>query len=106
MSSPKNWLAAAVCVLVVSLPVAAWAQAGSISGVVETNNGKPLPRTTVRVTNIGGAVTSDSGGFVIQLPPDFQAGDPVELSVGDDWIILSPWEGRSYVPRRQTDVLH
>jgi Tetratricopeptide repeat len=107
MSSPTRWLARGVCALVISMAVsvaAAVPQAQSISGIVETIDGKRLRHEDVRVTNIGGTVTSDSGEFAFVLPSDLRPGDPIELSVAN-WVIISPWQGRTFVPRRKADII-
>ena len=88
-----------------ALSAAAAPQTRSISGVVETLDGKRLPHVTVRVTNMGGTATTDSGEFTIRLKSGIEPGDPVQLSVSD-WVITSPWEGRTFVPKRDTDKVH
>jgi hypothetical protein len=106
MPSRENWLAGVVGMLVLSVAAVAGPQTRSVSGVVETSNGNRLRKAEVRATTVGGTVTSDSGEFVGHLPPDFAPGDPIELTLGDDWITTSPWEGRTFVPRRATDTIH
>jgi len=78
----------------------------SVSGVVETLEGKRLSSITVQLTNFGSATTSDTGEFSILLPAILEPGDPIELKVGQDWVVTSPWEGASFVPVTSTEVLH
>ncbi len=92
MSSGQRCLASGAGALLVVLSTAAAPQTRWISGVVETSDGKGLPRVTVRVTNAGGTVATDSGEFTIGLKPGIEPGDPVELSV-PGWVITSPLGG-------------
>jgi tetratricopeptide (TPR) repeat protein len=91
--------------IVLGLTGTAEAQTRTLSGIVETAGGKPLPAADVRLTNAGGTVSSDSGAFVLSLPPDLVPGDPIEFSVAG-WIIISPLDGRTFVPRRSIDSIH
>lgn len=106
MFSPRRWFVGGVCGLAVSLAAVAGPQTRSVSGVVENLDGKRVPNIEVRVTNVGGTVSSDSGEFAIPLIASFNPGDAIELSVPDAWVIISPWEGRTFVPRRGADTIH
>jgi len=81
-------------------------QTRQVSGVVQTLDGKPLPHVTIRMTNISGTTTTDSGEFTFNLSPKIVPGQPIELSLEGDWVISSPWEGRTFVPMLGTDVIH
>jgi tetratricopeptide (TPR) repeat protein len=73
-------------------------QARAVSGVVETLDGKALPAVAVRLTNCGSATTSESGEFSIPLSARLQPGDPIEISLGENWVVVSPWDGRAFAP--------
>ena len=78
----------------------------SVSGIVETLEGKRLSSITVQLIHNGSTTTSETGEFSIVLPASLEPGDPIELSVGEDWVVTSPWEGASFVPVSSTEVLH
>jgi len=80
--------------------------ARSFSGVIETLDGERLSRATVRLTSIGTATTSDAGEFVIPLPQRLQPSDPIEISLGDEWVVVRPWEGEGFLPPSLAEVVH
>jgi tetratricopeptide (TPR) repeat protein len=88
------------------VPQTATLQTHQISGVVETIGGKRLPHVQIRITNIGGTTTTDSGEFIFDVAPRFFPGQSIEFSIGGDWVIESPWEGRTFVPLSGTDPIH
>jgi tetratricopeptide repeat protein len=90
----------------VSLPQTVRSKDRQVSGVVETLDGKRLSHVTIRITNVGGTTTSDSGEFTLELPPSFVPGQPIEFSLLGDWVISSPWEGRSFVPVFGAEAIH
>jgi hypothetical protein len=49
--------------------------------------------TTVRLTNLERVATSETGEFALLLPPRLQTGDPMEISMGEEWVVVSPFEG-------------
>jgi len=73
--------------------------------VVETEDGRRLAGVAVRVTNVGGRPTSDSGEFTIPLPPQFEPGSEVEFYVAG-WIIKNPYQGKEFVPKNTTATIH
>ncbi len=95
---------------VCALAVLAWTvtspQTQTISGIVETLDGTPLSAIEVHLTNGGNATTSDSGAFSISPRNRLEPGDPIEISVGEDWIVASPWEGKTFVPVSLGEMLH
>ncbi len=105
MNSFRTFSFAYLSIVALILPQTTAPRTRQVSGVVETLEGKRLPNMTIRVTNIGGTTTSDSGEFVFYLPPDVAPGQPIQLSLGGDWIISSPWEGRTFVPMLGTDSI-
>jgi tetratricopeptide (TPR) repeat protein len=97
---------ASVYLLLVGLgvPQAAMSQTRQVSGVVETLDGKRLPHVTIRITNVGGTTTSDSGEFAFQAL-NVAPGQAILLTLENDWVISSPWEGRTFVPMLATDPI-
>ncbi len=98
----------ALCVLVLC-PLSDSASQGvltrSLSGVVETLDGERLSEIKVSFTNLGEAVTSDSGKFTFNIPSPLQPGDPMEVRLGDAWVVVSPWEGKTFVPTKDGEVI-
>ncbi|HUK25916.1 MAG TPA: hypothetical protein VLV49_15145, partial [Terriglobales bacterium] len=66
-------------------------------GVVETLDGRPLSGELVSLTNLVNTTASAQGEFAIAVPPRLQPGDPEQISLGDDWLIVDPWEGETFV---------
>src|SRR5436305_1478409 len=79
----------------------------SLSGAVETIDGERVPHVEVRITNVKGAETSDTGEFEIRgLPPKIQPGWPIVLDV-KKWIVTDPYigqRGRMFMPNPQVVV--
>lgn len=65
--------------------------------MVLTTSGTPVAHVMVVVTNAGSTATTNHGEFSVPLPPAFQPGFPMTLSV-DGWVVESPWEGHGFVP--------
>jgi hypothetical protein len=61
-----------------------------VSGVIETLDGERLAETTVHLTNVGNATTSETGEFALPLPSRLQPGDPMEISLGEEWFVIRP----------------
>jgi tetratricopeptide (TPR) repeat protein len=76
------------------------------SGVVETSDGRLLSGVEVRLTNLGNATTSDAGAFAVPIPRHLWTGDPIEISLSNDWVVTLPWEGRTFVPVNPDEVIH
>jgi hypothetical protein len=72
-----------------------------VSGWVQTLIGERLPGVEVRMMDVGGSVTSDTGEFSIgELPPNVQPGQSIILFVKhQEWVIASPYEGRTQMPQ-------
>ncbi|HMD99609.1 MAG TPA: tetratricopeptide repeat protein [Terriglobia bacterium] len=105
MPSRRKHLAGALCILLPPVSVQSAPQARSISGVVETKDGKPVARVEVRVTNAGGTVSSDSGEFAIPLPSQFEPGDPIIFRVRN-WVVIDPFvgtSGKTYIPKSSAE---
>lgn len=77
-----------------------------LSGVVETLEGTPLKAIEVHLTNGGSTTTSELGMFSIPLSALLEPGDPIEISLGENWVIASPWQGQSFVPVSPLEILH
>jgi hypothetical protein len=59
----------------------------------------------IRVTNVGGGPTSDSGEFTIALPPQLEPGSEIEFYVAG-WTIKNPYHGKEFVPRSPIATIH
>ncbi len=105
MALPTHLLAASVCAFLISFASAAGPRARSIAGVVETSDGTRLPGVDVRVTNVGGQPTSDSGEFTISLPEQYEPGSEIEFYVAG-WKITNLYEGKTWVPKGETVTIH
>jgi tetratricopeptide (TPR) repeat protein len=81
-------------------------QTHEVQGVVETLEGKPLSHMGIRIRNMGGTTTTDSGEFIFKLGPKIAPGQSIELAVEGDWVISSPWEGRTFVPLTGNSPIH
>jgi tetratricopeptide (TPR) repeat protein len=77
----------------------------SFRGIVENPRGERLSGMAIRLTNIGQGTSSPNGEFTVSIPPRLKPGDPVEISVGDGWVIANPWEGRAFIPATAEEVL-
>jgi tetratricopeptide (TPR) repeat protein len=77
-----------------------------ISGVIENLDGEHLSNTSVRLTNLGSVATSETGEFSLLRPPRLQPGDPIEISVGEEWVVVKPFEGQGFIPPSFTEVIH
>jgi len=78
-----------------------------IKGVVERTDGRPVAHVGVRVTNVGGTLSSDSGEFTIPLPSQLEPGDPILFRV-KDWVVVDPFvgaSGRTYIPRSNVEPM-
>ena len=105
MALPRHLLAACMCTLLISFASAAGARTRTISGVVETSDGTRLPGVDIRVTNVGGKPTSDSGEFTISLTDQLEPGSEIEFYVAG-WTINSPYEGKIWIPKDETVTIH
>src|SRR5579862_1467559 len=81
-------------------------EARAISGVVETLEGTPLQAVEVRLTNSGSATTSEFGKFSISLSQRLEPGDPIDVSLGEDWLVTMPWQGKGFIPASLSEILH
>jgi hypothetical protein len=107
MPSRPAWIAVGLCFLLAIAPAAGKADARYLRGVVETTNGKPVPHAEIRVTDVSGTLTSDSGEFTISLPAQLQPGDLILLRV-TDWVIIDPFVGTSgatFLPRNSFEPM-
>jgi len=103
----RTWPAVGICALLALVPAAGIPGNRDIKGVVETMDGKPVARVEVRVTNVGGTLSSDSGEFTIPLPSQLEPGDPILFRV-KDWVVIDPFvgaSGRTYVPRSSVEPM-
>lgn len=109
MSTPKFLV---VILSVVVLGQLAFAQTVTdqqqrfVSGVIENLDGERLANTTARLTNLGSVATSETGEFALLLPPHLQPGDPMEISMGEEWVVVKPFEGQGFIPPSFTEVIH
>ena len=99
-------MAAVVWELAVFAGTVTGQQTRTVSGMVETLSGTPLSAVEVHLTNGGSATTSDSGAFSISLGNHLGPGDPIEISLGEEWIVVNPWEGKTFVPVSFGETLH
>jgi tetratricopeptide (TPR) repeat protein len=74
-------------------------------GIVENPKGERLSRIAIRVTNVGQGTSSTNGEFAISIPFRLKRGDPVEISVGDGWVVTNPWGGRAFIPATAEEVV-
>lgn len=81
------------------------AEPPKVAGVLETEDGTRLPKVDVRVTNVGGGPTLDSGEFTIILNGDYEPGSEIEFKVAG-WDIKSPFQGRIWLPKSKTATIH
>jgi hypothetical protein len=54
---------------------------------------------------MGSVATSETGEFALLLPPRLQTGDPMEISTGEEWVVVSPFEGQGFIPPGFTEVI-
>jgi hypothetical protein len=57
------------------------------------------------LTNLERVATSETGEFALLLPPRLQTGDPMEISMGEEWVVVSPFEGYGFIPPSFTEVI-
>jgi hypothetical protein len=105
MAFSRHLLAVGVCSLVISFTSAAGPRTRVVTGVVETSDGTRLSGVDVRVTNVGGRPTSDSGEFTIPLPEQFEPGSEIEFYVAG-WKIINLYDGKTWVPKSETATIH
>ena len=58
------------------------------------------------MANGGSVTTSELGNFSIPLSEHLQPGDPIEFSLGVDWFVASPWQGKAFIPASLSEILH
>jgi tetratricopeptide (TPR) repeat protein len=90
-------------------PVLAQRVAGQerfVSGVVENLDGERLANAKFRLTNLGSGITSENGQFTVFIPSRVQPGDPLEISVGEEWFVVKPFDGLGFIPPSFTELVH
>jgi hypothetical protein len=105
MSFSRHLLTLATCSLVMSFVSAGGSRARVVVGVVETSDGTRLPGVDVRVTNVGGRPTSESGEFTIPLPEQFEPGSEIEFYIAG-WKIINLYDGKTWLPKSEAATIH
>lgn len=96
---------ACLCGLLLCRSTDAQLHARHIRGIVETSDGTRLAGVDVRVTGVEGHPTSDTGEFEFELPSQYEPGVEIEFYIAG-WKIVNLDEGRTYVPKYDTAVIH
>src|SRR5580700_7744036 len=92
--------------LTLVLPLAAFPQTRSVSGVVTTLNGAPVAHAEIRVEGANSTSTTGAGEFSLSLPQQYQTGFPLTLFV-KGYVVVDPcsWgRGRTHLSESDTKV--